>query len=82
MLGKGGDVIDVPKKGSFGGMVHVEVPLGYLWLQGDNKDNSTDSRDYGPVPYGLIRGKAFARVWPPRLFGWVENEAWRSVPAV
>lgn len=81
VLGKGGDVIAVPRAGNFGGAQRVEVPLGHLWLQGDNKDNSTDSRDYGPVPYGLIRGKVFVKVWPPSEFGWVKNEAWRSVPA-
>jgi mitochondrial inner membrane protease subunit 1 len=48
VLGRGGDVIHVPKAGHFGGTMRVEVPTGHLWLQGDNKDNSTDSRDYGP----------------------------------
>ncbi|KAF4519726.1 hypothetical protein B566_EDAN017600 [Ephemera danica] len=28
--------------------------------------NSTDSRTYGPVPQGLIRGRAVCRVWPPQ----------------
>jgi inner membrane protease subunit 1 len=81
VLGKGGDVLAVPKAGNFAATQRVEVPPGMLWLQGDNKDNSTDSRDYGPVPYGLIRGKVFVRVWPPGEAGWVKNEAWRSVPA-
>lgn len=81
VLGKGGDVIAVPRAGNFGGVQRVEVPLGHLWLQGDNKDNSTDSRDYGPVPYGILRGKVFVKVWPASEFGWVKNEAWRSVPA-
>ena len=82
MLGKGGDVISVPKAGSFGGTQRVEVPPGHVWLQGDNKDNSTDSRDYGPVPFALIMGKVFVRVWPPSQVGWMKNESWRSVHAV
>ncbi|XP_064482421.1 mitochondrial inner membrane protease subunit 1-like [Ornithodoros turicata] len=41
------------------------VPIGHVWLQGDNEGNSTDSRTYGPVPMGLLRGRAMCRVWPP-----------------
>ncbi|XP_064635106.1 mitochondrial inner membrane protease subunit 1-like [Lineus longissimus] len=40
------------------------VPKGHVWLEGDNKDNSKDSRDYGPVPMGLIKQRVFLRVWP------------------
>lgn len=38
------------------------VPTGHVWLEGDNLENSTDSRCYGPVPYGLIRGRIFFKV--------------------
>lgn len=38
-----------------------QVPEGHVWLQGDNTLNSSDSRAYGPVPYALLRGRAFAR---------------------
>jgi inner membrane protease subunit 1 len=78
VLGRGGDVISVPKAGNFGGTQRVEVPPGHVWLQGDNKDNSTDSRDYGPVPYGLVTGKVFYRAWPRSQAGWIKNESWRS----
>ena len=40
----------------------VQVPAGHVWLQGDNTLNSTDSRHYGPVPYALVRGRAFLKV--------------------
>ncbi|KAJ0100888.1 hypothetical protein Patl1_04980 [Pistacia atlantica] len=42
---------------------------GHVWIQGDNIYASNDSRYFGPVPYGLIQGKAFFRVWPPDSFG-------------
>ncbi|KAL1505616.1 hypothetical protein ABEB36_005140 [Hypothenemus hampei] len=42
------------------------VPIGHVWLQGDNTTNSTDSRHFGPVPIGLIRSKAVCKVWPPK----------------
>uniref|UniRef100_T1JDW9 Mitochondrial inner membrane protease subunit n=1 Tax=Strigamia maritima TaxID=126957 RepID=T1JDW9_STRMM len=38
------------------------VPRGHVWLEGDNKTNSTDSRVYGAVPVALIRGKAMFKV--------------------
>lgn len=40
------------------------VPIGHVWLEGDNSSNSTDSRIYGPVPQGLLRGRAVCKVWP------------------
>lgn len=43
----------------------VVVPRGHVWLEGDNAANSSDSRQYGPVPLGLVRSRAVGRVWPP-----------------
>ena len=42
------------------------VPDGHLWIEGDNKENSTDSRCYGPVPASLVIGKVRLRMWPLR----------------
>ncbi|KAK6270257.1 hypothetical protein POUND7_007362 [Theobroma cacao] len=38
------------------------VPKGHVWIQGDNLYASNDSRHFGPVPYGLIKGKVLLRV--------------------
>ena len=40
------------------------VPSGCVWLQGDCLEASRDSREYGPVPIALIRGKVVAKLWP------------------
>uniref|UniRef100_A0A1D1YAU3 Mitochondrial inner membrane protease subunit 1 n=2 Tax=Anthurium amnicola TaxID=1678845 RepID=A0A1D1YAU3_9ARAE len=46
----------------------VVVPKGHVWVAGDNIYQSRDSRQFGAVPYGLVKGKAFCRVWPPEGF--------------
>ncbi|XP_050369649.1 uncharacterized protein LOC126787792 isoform X2 [Argentina anserina] len=51
---------------------NIVVPKGHVWIQGDNTYLSRDSREYGPVPYGLIQGRVFFRAWPPRDFGFCE----------
>lgn len=43
----------------------VVVPPGTVWVMGDNRANSADSRIFGPVPRSTVVGRAFARVWPP-----------------
>ena len=48
--------------------IEVEVPLGHLWLEGDNKENSKDSRDIGPVSLSLIEGIARYKVYPFNQF--------------
>ncbi|XP_023331974.1 mitochondrial inner membrane protease subunit 1 [Eurytemora carolleeae] len=40
------------------------VPAGRIWLQGDNLSDSRDSRSFGSIPIGLVRGKLICRVWP------------------
>ncbi|XP_034698685.1 mitochondrial inner membrane protease subunit 1-like isoform X2 [Vitis riparia] len=40
----------------------VVVPEGHVWIAGDNIYASTDSRNFGAVPYGLLQGKVFWRV--------------------
>lgn len=45
------------------------VPAGYVFVMGDNRRSSLDSRVFGPVPESEIVGRAFARFWPPTRLG-------------
>ncbi|XP_029124330.1 mitochondrial ATP-independent inner membrane protease subunit 1a [Elaeis guineensis] len=76
VLGLEGDAITYlvdPHKGD--ASKTVVVPNGHAWVQGDNIYDSRDSRHFGPVPYGLIQGRVFYRVWPPEGFGFIGQKA-------
>jgi signal peptidase I len=47
----------------------ITVPEGSVFLMGDNRGNSDDSRYWGPVPDDWVIGKAFATYWPPSRIG-------------
>ncbi len=41
------------------------IPAGKVWVMGDNRAHSLDSRAFGPVDKSEIVGQAFVKVWPP-----------------
>jgi signal peptidase I len=48
------------------------VPEGEVWVMGDNRTNSQDSRYFGSVPVDSITGKAVFRYWPLTSIGTLE----------
>ncbi len=51
------------------------VPDGNLFVLGDNRNNSSDSHNWGFVPYDKVIGKAVFVYWPPTQWGIIEEPA-------
>lgn len=58
----------------------VRVPVGQLWVMGDNRNNSADSRVHGPVPIQNVIGKVRAVVLPLSRWRTVRTVDSQSVP--
>jgi signal peptidase I len=54
----------------------VVVPEGYVYVLGDHRSNSSDSRVFGPVPVGNVVGKAWFTYWPVGDVGFVPHESY------
>lgn len=67
----------------------VTVPRGHMWVMGDNRPDSSDSRYHhrvegsGFVPIRNIEGRAWARILPLNRFGLLpdESQVFEGVPA-
>lgn len=66
-------VIGMPGDFVLTGKEMKKVPKGHCWIEGDNLEWSRDSREFGPIPLGLVIGKVVWRILPMRRFGKIEN---------
>ncbi|HIF40668.1 MAG TPA: signal peptidase I [Planctomycetes bacterium] len=68
-----GAILDEPYVGphSVEPWTHLEtvVRADHCFVLGDNRNRSSDSREFGQVPYGNVRGKAMFRFWPVGRIG-------------
>jgi signal peptidase I len=47
----------------------ITIPEDHLFMMGDNRGASADSREWGPIPKKWVIGQAFATYWPPGKIG-------------
>ena len=49
------------------------IPADQLFVLGDNRNNSSDSHDWGTVPMDYVVGKAVIVYWPPPAWGLIDH---------
>ena len=54
-------------------MQKLEVPQGYYFVLGDNRNNSNDSHIWGPISKDSIIGKVWLSIWPISDWGIIHN---------
>ena len=58
-----------------GNCIDVVVPENSIFVMGDNRTQSTDSRSFGCIPLEKIESKVWIRIWPLNQFGKIDKES-------
>lgn len=58
----------------------IVVKEDQFFVMGDNRNHSSDSRTWGPVPKENIVGKVFFRYWPPEAVGLIQHATYAGLP--
>ena len=58
--------LKTPRTGNY---YDVVIPEGYVFVMGDNREGSKDSRELGLIPIDKIEGKVLTRIWPLNKIG-------------
>ncbi len=51
----------------------IVVPEGYIFVMGDNRNGSSDSREFGCIPLEKVEGRVTYRIWPLTKFGAIDK---------
>ena len=69
-----------PTKPSFDGKTSWLVPDGALFVMGDHRAASADSREFGPIDSSTVLGRALLRYWPIDTFGPLPRPSYPELP--
>ena len=56
-----------------GNCTDITVPENTVFVMGDNRSQSSDSRCFGCIPLEKIESKVWIRIWPLNLFGKIDK---------
>jgi signal peptidase I len=70
-----------PTEPQAGGATEWVVPEGQLLVMGDHRENSADSRTFGPIEIRHVIGRAWLRYWPFDTFGVLAHPTYPELEA-